>query len=114
MDLDKPEYRVRLFLSVDLTGSTDFKARTGHTSLVWLKAFQKFYGEFPSIFARNYQEACTAIPDIGVDENVCTPKVWKTIGDRNSIREPSGQHNSSGSVYFCIRRNVERFRWRHL
>lgn len=81
MDLSKPEYRVRLFLSVDLTGSTDFKARIGHTSLVWLKAFQKFYGEFPSMFARNYAEACGVIPDIGPAEAECLPKVWKTIGD---------------------------------
>jgi len=81
MVFDQPAYRVRLFLSVDLTGSTDFKAKTGHTSLTWLKAFQKFYGEFPSMFEGNYHKACCEIPDIGGDERDCHPKVWKTIGD---------------------------------
>lgn len=81
MELQKPNYRVRLFLSVDLTGSTDFKARAGHTSLDWLKAFQKFYGEFPSMFANNYERTCASIPDIGDCEAKQAPKVWKTIGD---------------------------------
>ena len=79
--LDEPKYRVRLFLSVDLTGSTDFKARSGQSNLDWLKTFQKFYGEFPTLFARKYEETCNAIPDIGKHEKSNYPKVWKTIGD---------------------------------
>jgi len=80
-ELAKPEYRVRLFLSVDLTGSTDFKSKRGQTSLDWLKAFQKFYGEFPSMFAERYCTICEGIPDIGNSEKCSEPKVWKTIGD---------------------------------
>lgn len=48
-----PAYRVRLFLSVDLTGSTAFK-HNQKSPLIWLKAFQKFYGEFPKILQEQY------------------------------------------------------------
>ena len=81
VNLDEPQYRVRLFLSVDLTGSTEFKARSDQSSLVWLKAFQKFYGEFPTLFSRRYKNTCDAIPDIGERERLEMPSVWKTIGD---------------------------------
>lgn len=81
VDFVRPDYRVRLFLSVDLTGSTDFKSRSNQSNLEWLKAFQKFYGEFPSLFSRHYVDGCDDVPDISADEKTETPKVWKTIGD---------------------------------
>lgn len=77
----KPEYRVRLFLSVDLTGSTNFKSKSGQSNLDWLKAFQKFYGEFPVLFSNKYTEICGVTEDIGEREEAISPKVWKTIGD---------------------------------
>jgi hypothetical protein len=76
-----PEYRIRLFLSVDLVGSTAYKSRTGSTNLKWIKAFQKFYGEFPSQFAKNYKLVCAETSEIGAPETDDGPKVWKTIGD---------------------------------
>ena len=80
-EFKRPEYRVRLFLSVDLTGSTDFKSRSNQTNLEWLKAFQKFYGAFPSLFEDKYIERCKTVADIDADEEEAHPKVWKTIGD---------------------------------
>jgi len=74
-----PGYRVRLFLSVDLTGSTAFKAK--NTSFDWLKEFQKFYGGFPKIFGNKYSTVCKQIHALTDDEQGCVPKVWKTIGD---------------------------------
>ncbi|PZP45311.1 MAG: hypothetical protein DI595_19015 [Agrobacterium fabrum] len=76
-----PEYRLRLFLSVDLVGSTAYKSKEGNTNLKWIKAFQKFYGEFPNQFTKNYKAVCTNIPEIPNLEIEATPKVWKTIGD---------------------------------
>lgn len=80
-DENAPEYRLRLFLSVDLVGSTAFKSKDGNTNLIWIKAFQKFYGEFPSQFAKNYKLVCAEIPEIDASEADSEPKVWKTIGD---------------------------------
>ncbi|WP_158623095.1 hypothetical protein [Pseudorhodobacter sp. E13] len=78
--LRKPEYRIRLFLSVDLTGSTNFKSSDSST-FRWLKAFQKFYGEFPALFQKKYVEVSGSIPDLSADEKAQIPKVWKTVGD---------------------------------
>lgn len=78
---DLPIYRLRLFLSVDLVGSTAFKSDTGRSNLKWIKAFQKFYGEFPAHFSKKYEQICAEIADMGEDEKLNTPKVWKTIGD---------------------------------
>lgn len=78
---EKPAYRVRLFLSVDLVGSTAFKSKESHNNLVWMKAFQKFYGRFPKIFANRYKEFCATAPEIAEKERNDLPKVWKTIGD---------------------------------
>jgi hypothetical protein len=76
-----PLYRLRLFLSVDLVGSTAFKSKDDETNLVWIKAFQKFYEQFPKMFRRHYREFCDEAPEIHSDEKAITPKVWKTIGD---------------------------------
>jgi hypothetical protein len=76
-----PLYRLRLFLSVDLVGSTAFKSKDDETNLVWIKAFQKFYEQFPKMFRKNYREFCSDAPEIDTNEKLITPKVWKTIGD---------------------------------
>lgn len=75
-----PEYRVRLFLSVDLTGSTAFKHKSKDT-LVWIKAFQNFYGQFPQILEQKYNDVCEARANIDASEKDGCPKLWKTIGD---------------------------------
>ncbi|PYE88062.1 hypothetical protein [Phyllobacterium leguminum] len=79
LEVEAPEYRVRLFLSVDLTGSTDFKSKNNSTA--WLKAFQRFYGEFPKTFISIYEDVCGHIPQMAEIEKANFPKVWKTIGD---------------------------------
>lgn len=81
MPADPPNYRLRLFLSVDLVGSTSFKSKSGNSNLKWIKAFQKFYGEFPAQLAKNYADAAMEIADISEDEKSAGPQVWKTIGD---------------------------------
>lgn len=77
---DVPEYRVRLFLSVDLVGSTAYKAK-GTSNLEWMKGFQKFYGEFPLQLRKNYANFCESNREIAPIEVQNEPKVWKTIGD---------------------------------
>jgi hypothetical protein len=80
--LSVPEYRLRLFLSVDLTGSTQFKATGNQSNFKWLKVFQKFYGDFPALFASKYRDVCDVRPNVcNVSEKIVEPKVWKTIGD---------------------------------
>lgn len=76
-----PEYRVRLFLSVDLTGSTAFKHKN-HNPLEWIKVFQRFYKTFPSNVKFKYVSLCDTTPYLDPTEVADgAPKLWKTIGD---------------------------------
>lgn len=72
-----PSYRLRLFQSVDLVGSTAFKSKyakweTGASNAVWVTQIQHFYREFPKLLAANFQKEA---------KSGRAPSVWKTIGD---------------------------------
>lgn len=76
------EYRVRLFLSVDLSGSTAFKnskegkARQAGAAPIWVTVFQKFYTDFPSLFSAEFQ--LHKNDSVGAD---ACPELWKAVGD---------------------------------
>ena len=78
-----PEYRLRLFLSVDLVGSTAFKSRVGDSRnstnqrLVWVHVISHFYREFPREVTRQFKHFSGSN---FLDDNSC-PSVWKTVGD---------------------------------
>lgn len=67
---------IRLFISVDMVGSTQFKSRfTGQGSQGWLETFRGFFSNFPLMLAGQ----------VGFEfiESDCTPEinVWKVMGD---------------------------------
>jgi hypothetical protein len=79
---------MRLFMSVDLVGSTAFKAMERYSSVddssatpQWVAAFRVFYQEFPIILKTCY-EAVLVLDDTRrtYDEST-VPRVWKTVGD---------------------------------
>lgn len=76
---DCPQYRVRIFLSVDLSNSTSYKSqRAPHQ---WVPTFRDFYSEFSDLFRRNH---IFEIEELG--ESVSRlrerkPNLWKTVGD---------------------------------
>ncbi|MCD1633013.1 hypothetical protein K7H91_04450 [Martelella mediterranea] len=79
---DPAEYRVRLFLSVDLSGSTAFKNSTAGEDREegitpkWVTVFQQFYGDFPSRYRGNYQKQANELDG----DHEC-PVIWKAVGD---------------------------------
>lgn len=74
----QPEFRVRVFLSVDLVGSTAYKAVQDDNS--WIQTFRKFYADFLSKFKKNYVAFCEAhVECVAYQEEY--PTLWKTIGD---------------------------------
>lgn len=80
-----PEYRVRLFLSVDLTGSTAFKHKSKDT-LEWIKSFKVFYEQFPLMLQKNYRTLANPngklARSLSQDEaDSGHPRLWKTVGD---------------------------------
>jgi len=77
-----PEYRLRAFFSVDLAGSTAFKAGAGSAAVadarsepLWVRTTRNFYREFPKMVERSY-----IVGERG-DLSSLFPKVWKTVGD---------------------------------
>jgi hypothetical protein len=80
-----PKYRSRLFLSVDLVGSTAFKAGRGSEAIeqsahpLWVWEINKFYQEFPATLRKRYSQH-TDRPEHVVHAETF-PSVWKTIGD---------------------------------
>ncbi|WP_299955361.1 hypothetical protein [uncultured Roseobacter sp.] len=76
------DYRVRLFLSVDLSGSTAFKNSTAGedqdtgSAPRWVTIFQQFYTDFPALFRNKYQRQTNA--SVGTDG---CPELWKAVGD---------------------------------
>ena len=79
-----PKYRVRLFLSVDLVGSTQLKNKS-KSNKEWVKIFQNFYEKFPDTLKKQYEnipsnQNCGNIR-LTNEEKENHPKLWKTIGD---------------------------------
>ena len=79
---------MRLFMSVDLVGSTAFKAnkdyadpQNGSPSPGWVGEFRAFYKNFPLEVAQAYTHVVTAFRDELIDKPKNHPKVWKTVGD---------------------------------
>lgn len=76
------DYRVRLFLSVDLSGSTAYKnsssgeRRHKGSAPRWVTVFQQFYSDFPAFFGREFQKQTNG----SVGDDGC-PKLWKAVGD---------------------------------
>lgn len=60
---------LRLFLSVDIAGSTAFKSSRPGEVQPWLPTLYRFFSEFPIQLASRY------------DSNEESPRLWKTLGD---------------------------------
>ncbi len=75
-------------MSVDLVGSTAFKAhkdysepQNGSALPGWVNEFRAFYQEFPIAVANSYDLVVKAFGDELQSELSNTPRVWKNIGD---------------------------------
>lgn len=81
------EHRTRIFLSVDIVGSTAFKLGEGNKPNgtlpddgrpEWLIQITKFYSSFSLRFRHAFDKAAS---DLEQDEKTSKPNLWKTIGD---------------------------------
>lgn len=75
-------------MSVDLVGSTAFKADKKHAVLMdgspspaWVDEFRMFYKEFPIEVSRAYERVIGTFGEEFQEDTDKRPKVWKTIGD---------------------------------
>ena len=77
-DLAQP--KLRLFLSVDVVGSTAFKHRSGHSDgQGWLEFFTSFYTEFPDFLAVEREKCLKKRGE--AEDKLPKPTLWKALGD---------------------------------
>ncbi|HET6537918.1 MAG TPA: hypothetical protein VFG34_07370 [Sphingopyxis sp.] len=90
---------IRLFLSVDMVGSTQFKARfSGQGSQGWLETFRNFFCNFPLMLAGQVGFEC-------IDSD-CTPEihVWKAMGDEVIfVAEPASAEEATSVLRALLR-----------
>lgn len=90
---------LRLFLSVDMVGSTQFKARfTGKGSEGWLDTFRAFFTNFPLMLAG--QLAFEFLED----DDTPAVDVWKVMGDEVIfVAEPSSAEELTSILRALLR-----------
>lgn len=67
----------RIFASVDVVGSTQFKMRQPEDSGTWANVFRQFFDEFPTTLRSRY----ASLGSIAGGGEVVPMRVWKYIGD---------------------------------
>lgn len=89
--------QLRLFMSVDVVGSTAFKHRKAldGEAKPWLKFIHGFYTGFPEICWRNVGEAQTGG---GPGTSLVKPYLWKALGDELIFSVPL-KHPSYARLY---------------
>ena len=108
MSADRGIWMPRLFLSVDMVGSTEFKARfTGQGAEGWLATFKAFFTNFPLMVAGQIGFEFLDddhTPDIGV---------WKVMGDEVvSTVEPKTPEELT-SILLALLRTMRMYEEKH-
>lgn len=88
-----PPAILRLFLSVDIVGSTAFKQSTVQesepTNIKWLEAISGFFTGFERALDTEWQESLRLTPDENIkNANKVKPKLWKALGDEAIYQTP--------------------------
>ena len=99
---------LRLFLSVDMVGSTEFKARfTGQSSDGWLAIFRTFFTSFPLMVAGQIGFAF-------LDEEA-TPAIdiWKVMGDEVLFTAEPQTPEELTSILMAVLKTMQLYEARH-
>jgi hypothetical protein len=75
------DWKYRVFASVDLVGSTEYKSRAGDSKL-WIETFENFFDEFPTTLNRLVADLAGR-KDVNLREEAVPGKwfIWKFVGD---------------------------------
>jgi len=127
-EVDLPEYSgpirsiLRLFLSVDLVGSTAFKqanqrafkadekATEGSIAEPWFSPIAQFYKEIERLFAREWQSYAEGLAlRIGWPAGP-PPELWKSAGDELLHVKVLDDHREAAACIICWMRTVDEYR----
>lgn len=99
---------LRLFLSVDMVGSTQFKARfTGKGSAGWLETFRAFFTNFPLMLAGQL-----AFEFLDEDDTPAVD-VWKVMGDEAIFTATPGSAEELTSILRAALRTMKLYETQH-
>ena len=108
MSADRGIWMPRLFLSVDMVGSTEFKARfTGQGAEGWLATFKAFFTNFPLMVAGQIGFEFLDddhTPDIGV---------WKVMGDEVVFTVEPKTPEELTSILLALLRTMRMYEEKH-
>lgn len=102
-------WKLRVFLSVDLVGSTAFKNSKPHSiSPGWAYAFQQFFEDFPRTLLSNY----SVIPN-ELHQPESKLEVWKFSGDEILFQAEICSHKEALSHVWVFKSAIKSFdeRW---
>jgi len=104
---------VRLFVSVDLVGSTAFKDKVESENRdsdtrrpPWADVFYTFYNGFPKVFDQEPGER-------GLRQEI-RPKLVKTIGDEILLQTPIRSSTDAREVVRCLAKSLSRYKAKNL
>ena len=118
-DDEFPRFSLRLFLSVDVVGSTAYKHKRVSSSRpridkddpapAWLSTFGKFYSDFQKAFNRIWEDQKKSAPEksgrIGDP-----PQYWKALGDEILFVKVLEDSFEAGFALECFRRAIIEYR----
>jgi hypothetical protein len=101
-------WKLRLFASADLVGSTAFKAQQTNTrSPDWVPTFTEFFRDFPAEVQAQYATLPTLPAHCGVVAEQLRP--WKFLGDEILFWVELGRHEDAASHLLAFKRAVREF-----
>ena len=104
----------RLFLSVDVVGSTAYKqthARGDDVEVTWPELFLVFFQEFPAMFAKELQEVTAKINAVrGFPERPTDPVLWKAIGDELVLWQKVDHELQVTAAVIAWRNTLDKYR----
>lgn len=101
--------KLRIFLSVDVIGSTHFKHSSYESQLGWLPFFVSFFNEFKNEFTHQIR-TCAEL--LGKDpKELAIPTLWKSLGDElifvAALNHKSEAHTYLKAFALAIRERTE-------
>lgn len=102
--LTKFEPKLRIFFSVDVIGSTEYKHNLKEDGIhQWLPFFENFYREFPIIFRAKIEEEETDIKK----QDDFYPEIWKSLGDEILFVAELVSHRHASLLIRSFKRSLE-------
>lgn len=110
---DDNQFCYRIFASVDVVGSTEFKTRMSSTSgdgirsNPWVRIYEAFFEDFPSLVESQCAEFKGKIAE--VCKGTSPLRVWKFVGDEILFVAELSKHQDAVGHVLSVKRAIEKY-----